>query len=132
MEMLMFFFLAVIKLDAQNPAGSTEKSGGHLISRFTSKAEFPGGYYALIKFIQKNIQYPQMERDNDIQGIVTVGFLIDENGKVTNVETIKNVSPGLDKEAKRVVKLLPDFKPAMYNGKPVRVYYMVNVTFRLQ
>jgi TonB family protein len=103
-----------------------------LIQEFTEAAEFPGGRAALFSFLQKNIQYPQMERDNDIQGIVSVGFMVDENGEMKDIQAIKAISPGLAKEAMRVVKLMPRWRPAIYGNKPVRVYYILPVEFKIQ
>ena len=94
--------------------------------------EFPGGDGELIKFLQKNIQYPQMERDNDIQGKVLLRFVVMEDGSVQDVNVVRSVSPGLDKEAVRVVRMLPKFKPGKQQGKAVRVYFNLPVVFTLQ
>ena len=95
-------------------------------------AEFPGGDGELMKFLQKNIQYPQMERDNDIQGKVLLRFVVMEDGAVQDVTVLRGASPGLDKEAVRVVKTLPKFKPGKQQGKAVRVYFNLPVIFKLQ
>jgi protein TonB len=94
--------------------------------------EFPGGEGELFKFIQQNISYPAMERDNDIQGRVIVGFVVNEDGSVSDVAVKKGVSNGLDKEAVRVVKLLPKFKPGKQQGKSVKVAYVLPIMFKLQ
>ena len=94
--------------------------------------QYPGGDGELMKFLQKNIQYPQMERDNDIQGKVLLRFVVMEDGSVNDVQVVRAVSPGLDKEAVRVVKMLPKFTPGKQQGKPVRVYFNLPVVFRLQ
>jgi TonB family protein len=94
--------------------------------------EFPGGESALMRFLQQNIQYPQMERDNDIQGKVIVRFVVMEDGKVADVTVVRSVSPGLDKEAVRVIKMFPDFKPGRQQGKAVRTYYNVPIVYKLQ
>jgi protein TonB len=128
----ILFLLLVAPVSAQTQTSITRTTDAKLINHLTSKAEFPGGYPELMKFLQKNIQYPQMERDNDIVGMVKVRFMVDTTGQVTNPEVTRHVSPGLDKEAMRVVKMLPKFKPAMYYKKPVPVYYLVEVNFRIQ
>ncbi len=94
--------------------------------------EFPGGDAALIRFLQQNVVYPQMERDNDIQGRVLLRFIVMEDGQVDSVTVMHSVSPGLDKEAVRVVKKLPKFKPGMQQGKPVRVYFNLPIVYKLQ
>lgn len=94
--------------------------------------EFPGGLLALRKYIAQNVEYPQIAIESGLSGRVFVGFVIDKQGKVTNVRVIRGVDDVLDKEAIRVVKTLPNFKPGSQRGKPVRVSYTVPVTFRLQ
>ena len=93
---------------------------------------FPGGDEELMKFLRKNINYPQMERDNDIQGKVLLRFVVLEDGSVSEVQVLRPVSPGLDKEAMRVVKMLPKFNPGKQQGKAVKVYFNLPVVFRLQ
>lgn len=94
--------------------------------------EFRGGDPELMRFLNKNIKYPQKERDDDIEGRVLIAFVVDNNGKVKDVRVVRSVTPGLDNEALRVVKLLPDFKPATYRGQGVSVHYSIPVVFRLQ
>jgi protein TonB len=93
--------------------------------------EFPGGEAAMMKFIQKNIQYPSMERDNDIQGRVIIKFIVNEDGSLSDIHIARGVSQGLDKEALRVVKLLPKFIPGKQQGKPVKVYFLLPIKFML-
>jgi protein TonB len=93
--------------------------------------EFPGGEEALMKFIQNNINYPDMERENDIQGRVVVGFVVNEDGSLSDISVKKGVSSGIDKEAVRVVKKLPNFKPGKQQGKAVRVSYVLPIMFKL-
>src|ERR1043165_2202162 len=92
--------------------------------------EYPGGDAGLIKFLQKNVRYPQMERDNNIQGKVLVRFVINEDGSVGDIRVSQPVSPGLDREAIRVVKML-QFQPAIMKGKRVKVYFNLPVVFKL-
>lgn len=92
---------------------------------------YPGGDLALFTFLKETISYPPMERENDIQGKVIVRFIIDENGKVVEPQILRGISPGLDKEALRVVSLLPNFKPGTQQGVPVKVYYNLPISFKL-
>lgn len=75
--------------------------------------EYPGGDMELIRFLNRNVHYPQYEMDNDIQGKVMTRFVVMEDGSVDSVTVVRGVSPGLDAEAVRVVRLLPKFKPGM-------------------
>ncbi len=93
--------------------------------------EFPGGNTELIKFLQNNIKYPATERDNEIEGTVFIKFIVEKDGSVSNAEVLKSISPGLDKEALRVVNLFPNFSPGMQGGKPVRVSFTLPVKFAL-
>ena len=93
---------------------------------------FPGGDEAMLKFIQRNIQYPDMERRNDIQGKVVVGFVIKEDGSINDVGLRRGASKGLDEEAIRVAKLLPNFKPGMQKGQPVKVAFILPIMFKLE
>jgi protein TonB len=91
--------------------------------------EFPGGESALGDFIRHHLEYPTYELENGIGGKTVVGFIIDENGKVTNVHILKGVTKGIDKEAMRVVKMLPDFTPGSQSGRKVRVSFVLPIAF---
>jgi protein TonB len=96
--------------------------------------EFPGGTAALIKFIQQNMQYPAMAREAGISGKCHLKFVVDETGGIGNVEILKGV-PGCqecDKEAIRVVKAMPKWKPGKQTGRAVRVYYNLPINFKIQ
>jgi TonB family protein len=93
--------------------------------------EFPGGDTALPRFIAQHTVYPQIAKENDIDGTVYIHFEIDEEGKVENVSIARGVDKYLDKESLRVVRLLPQWKPGTENGKPVRVEYTVPIRFKL-
>jgi len=95
------------------------------------KPEFPGGDAALLSFIGNNTKFPEVAKENGIQGRVFVGFVIDKEGKVTDVEILRGVDPALDKEAIRVVKSMPSWKPGKQRGKSVKVRYQVPINFKL-
>lgn len=94
--------------------------------------QFPGGDAALYSFIQSHLNYPAMAIENGISGRVTVRFKVDKHGKVSNVSVARGKDPDLDKEAVRVVKMLPDFIPAKMNGQAVAVWYNLPVKFQLK
>lgn len=94
--------------------------------------QFPGGDDSLVTFIHKNLRLdPAMETSCGIPGKVVVRFIVTETGSVTHVEVIRPLDPACDREAIRVIKLLPDFIPAEHNGKKVAVYYTLPISFRL-
>ena len=93
--------------------------------------EFKGGDKALLKYIADHVVYPEMAKENDIQGTVYVGFVVNEKGKVTNVSILRGVDPLLDKEAIKVIENLPDWKPGKQSGKNVKVRMQVPIKFQL-
>jgi len=93
---------------------------------------FPGGDIELLKYIGEHTQYPEIAKENNIQGRVIVRFCVTSKGGVSQVSILKGVDPELDKEAIRVVSGLPAFKPGKQGGKPVPVWYMVPITFTLK
>ena len=93
---------------------------------------FPGGDIELLKYIGEHTQYPEVAKENNIQGRVIVRFCVTAKGGVSQVSILKGVDPELDKEAIRVVSALPPFKPGKQGGKPVPVWYMVPITFTLK
>jgi protein TonB len=95
------------------------------------KPVFPGGDAALMKFIADNTKYPEIAKENGIQGRVFIQFVIDKTGRVTRAQVAKGVDPYLDSEALRVVKMLPNWSPGKQRGKPVPVTFVVPINFKL-
>jgi len=93
---------------------------------------FPGGDAELLKYIAEHTNYPEVAKENNIQGRVIVRFCVTSKGGVNQVSVLKGVDPELDAEAIRVVTSLPPFKPGKQGGKPVPVWYMVPITFTLK
>ncbi|MBO5806622.1 MAG: TonB family protein [Bacteroidaceae bacterium] len=94
--------------------------------------EFPGGMKALMKYLQENIQYPRISRENNSQGRVFVRFIVNTDGSIQGAEVMKSSGDiYLDKEAVRVVSGMPKWSPARQSGKAVRVYFVLPVVFRL-
>jgi protein TonB len=96
--------------------------------------QFPGGEEAMMKYIQKNVQYPAMERDAGIQGTVIVYFEVNKEGSVENAKVQRGVKGGaaLDREAIRVISAMPRWAPGKQNGRPCRVQFNVPVRFVLR
>ena len=111
------------KLDEVKQASDTAKLDKY--------PEFPGGDSAEIRFMQSHISYPPGPRERDIQGKVVVGFIVNEDGSLTDFRIVRSVQKELDAEAMRVAKLLPKFKPAMKNGKAVKAVFEFPISFKL-
>jgi len=88
-------------------------------------------YSGLNDFLEKNLEYPEYEKDAEITGVVKIGFTIEKDGSISNVHVAKSVSQGLDEEAVRVVKMMPKWKPATFNGRPVKLTFVLPITFSL-
>ncbi len=90
-----------------------------------------GGELGLRQFIAEHIDYPDLAIENEIEGTVTVRFVVEKDGSIGEVQIISGADPLLDKEAIRVIKSLPNFKPGMQAGRPVRVWMSVPIVFQL-
>ena len=93
---------------------------------------FPGGSQKLKEFIEENLRYPKELEESCVQGRVIVRFIVERNGKLSNVKVVKSVDPVLDKEALRIVKLMPRWIPGRQNGITVRVKCYIPIIFRLK
>ncbi len=92
--------------------------------------EFPGGDEALLAFLTREIQYPEVARNNGITGTVLIEFVVEKDGRVSNAKVKVPLFPECDKEAVRGVMAMPKWKPGKNMGKPVRCFFQVPVTFR--
>ena len=94
--------------------------------------EFPGGMSEAMKFLAKNIKYPVTAQQAKIEGRVIVQFVVGKDGSISDVHTVRSVSPELDAEAIRVVSMMPKWNPGKQRGKAVSVSYTMPIMFRLQ
>ena len=92
---------------------------------------FPGGEAALLAYLAQHLKYPAQAIRDRVQGIVLLRFVVLENGRVGQVQTIKSLEPHCDAEAKRVVQSLPRFIPGKVGGKAVRVWYTIPIRFMI-
>ena len=90
--------------------------------------EFPGGTAALLEYLRKNIKYPAICRENNIQGRVLVTFIVNKDGAIVEPEVVKSVNPSLDKEALRVISTMPNWKPGSQRG-PVPSFFLTFIYF---
>jgi protein TonB len=94
--------------------------------------EFPGGQAALLKWIGDNIKYPAIAQEQGIQGRVFAQFVVNKDGSIVDVKILRSPDPSLSKEAERVIKLMPKWRPARQGNKNVRSRFNLPVMFRLQ
>ena len=110
------------------------QAGGNAAKEITGEQtgpEFPGGIHEMLMFVSRNLHYPPNAYANHIEGRVVVQFVVTKTGAVGQVRVVRGVSPDLDAEAVRVVKLLPDFIPGTINGEPVSVWMTLPVVFKI-
>lgn len=93
--------------------------------------KFPGGVDKLLQSINNNMKYPAKAQAEGIQGRGIVQFIVDEDGYIIEPNIVRSVEPSLDKEALRIIKMLPQWKPGTLRGKAVKVKYTLPVTFKL-
>lgn len=113
-------------------ASSAETSeDDHLFIDYHENAQFPGGEQACFQWLSENIKYPEDCLKEKVEGRVIVGFVVEKDGSITDVKTWKSPHPSLSKEAERVVKAMPKWQPARFNGEVIRSRFMLPIIFRL-
>lgn len=93
--------------------------------------EYPGGMQAMIEFLQANMKYPEDAAKQKVEGRVMVQFVVETDGRISDVHVAKQVFPSLDAEAIRVVQAMPKWTPGKEKGKVVRVKYNLPIVFRM-
>jgi len=94
-------------------------------------AQFPGGDAECFKWLSEHIKYPSICQEQGVQGRVMVAFVVNKDGSIVDVKTLRSPDPNLSKEAERVVKMMPKWKPARQGNKTVRSRFNLPVMFRL-
>ena len=115
-------------------SGTSMGKDGNPVAYTKSRAvppQFKGGLDAFGQYLGRNINYPDDARQNNVQGRVILSFVVEKNGKVTEVKVSKSVSPSIDAEAVRVLQNSPAWAPGTEYGRKVRVAYSVPVNFSL-
>lgn len=116
---------------AQMPDGTPQQTTDDVVSQPEVAPEFPGGAAKLYEFLGKKMIYPEAAAQKGVQGRVIVQFVVEKDGSVSNAKVVKGVDKDLDAEAIRVVKLLPKFTPGKTKGQPVRVWFTLPLTFKI-
>lgn len=114
---LVFLFLIQI-VSGQNKTYTKKGNDTLPLAIVDKEPRFPGGSDSLRKFIQQNIHHPT--NDNQLEGTVWVEFIVERNGKISTIKIKKSLSEYYDKEALRIISLMPDWSPGQKNGKIVR------------
>lgn len=93
--------------------------------------EFPGGMSALVKWLTDNIKYPALAQRQNIQGRVVITFVINRDGTTSDIKVASSANPMLDREALRVARMMPRWKPGVANNRPCRTMFAIPIEFRL-
>lgn len=130
MKKILTIFTALLALVTAASAQNVDTINyDNLFVEYEEDAEFPGGLEALHKFIEDNMQYPQIAAENCIGGRVYVQFEVDTDGTVLNPKILRDIGGGCGEEALRVVGLMPKWKPGRFNGKVVKTTFNLPIFF---
>jgi len=117
---------------AQNAPQPVEDADGPIHVIVVDNPQFPGGTEAMHRFLQENIRFPAEAREQRIQGTVFVTFVVERDGRISNVRTLRGIGGGADEEAIRVVSMMPNWTPGKHeDGRPVRVQFNMPIRFTL-
>jgi protein TonB len=114
-----------------NPGPITPPPAEEIFDVVEEEPAFPGGEEKMQDFIKKNVKYPDMSVQMGDQGKVYVRFVVEKDGSITNVSVARGVTPELDKEAMRVVKMMPNWSPGKQRARPVRTNVVIPIVFKL-
>ncbi|MBO4849761.1 MAG: energy transducer TonB [Prevotella sp.] len=92
---------------------------------------FPGGMSQLVRWLTQNLKYPETAKNDKVSGKVKVSFVVNADGTVSDIKLVKSAEQRLDKEALRVVRMMPKWQPGLINGKPCRTLVNLPVVFKL-
>jgi len=114
-----------------NPDQLKDSMGNHIYHVIEVMPEFPGGSEKLLKFIEKKLKYPETSQANHVHGRVILCFVVNSNGNIEKAEVIRSLDSECDKEALRVINLLPTWIPGRQNGVNVSVWYTIPINFSM-
>ena len=110
---------------------SVQETSAYMPESVDEQPCFPGGEGAMIQFINKERRYPRSAYENAIEGRVLCSFIVEPDGRITNVEVVRSVDESLDREAMRVIQNMPRWEPGHIGGNKVPVYCLLPIPFRL-
>lgn len=93
--------------------------------------EFPGGIVVFMKWLTKNLRYPKIAEMRKTQGKVIAHFYVEKDGSITGLKVVQSLSRECDKEALRVLGMMPNWQPGVQNGKPCRTKVSIPIVFKL-
>jgi protein TonB len=130
-KVLKCLCLLIVIFSINNTVAQNLKTEKELDSFAQQMPKYVGGDQELLKFIKSNLNYPQKAKEEKIEGIVFVKFIINKKGKIKDPKILVSVHPLLDNEALRLVKKMPKWEPAIENKKKISVNYNLPIRFKL-
>ncbi len=123
--------LEEIVLTTAGPVEEEHEKADEIFIVVEESAVPKGGMTAFYQMASENLRYPAQARRMNVEGKVFVEFVVDKEGKITNVVLVKGIGAGCDEEAIRILKLSPDWQPAKQRGKPVKQRIVLPIFFKL-
>jgi len=122
-----------IKKDGANFDYISEKSKGEgdVFTVVENQPDYPGGMTEFYRYVGSEMEYPEQARKAGVEGRVYVQFVVETDGSLSEVKTVKGIGSGCDEEAKRVIENVTKFIPGAQRGKPVRVRMVMPIAFKL-
>ena len=114
--------LAALDVDPSNPLNF------HVVEDLP---QYPGGAVEFMKWLTRTLRYPQKARDQKKQGKVVAVFYVEKDGRITGLKVIQSLSPECDREALRVLAMMPNWKPGIQHDKPCRTKVCIPIVFKL-
>lgn len=105
---------------------------GEVFDMVERMPQFPGGQEKLNEYLSTHLQYPAEAKEKGIQGRVTMIFIVNRDGSISDAKVARGVDPSLDNEALRIINSMPRWIPGQQGGKNVRTRYTLTLPFRLQ
>ena len=115
---------------SRNAVKAQDKDKIYDFTSVKQQPTYPGGISKFYDYLSKEIKYPAEAKKNKVQGKVFASFVVEKDGSLSDVRITRGLSKETDAEAKRVLLKSPKWKPAIHNGKPVRIKYNINVNFK--
>ncbi len=123
-----------VVVDAHETAAlpqTTVENGDEVMRVVEQLPEFPGGMVEFMKWLTRNLRYPNVAQTRRIEGKVVVTFIVNKDGSIANPKVEKSVNRLLDGEALRVIRMMPKWKPGMIDNKPCRTMFAIPINFKL-
>jgi protein TonB len=115
----------------EEPVADVVADDNELFTVVDQQPEFEGGYAAMMAFVKANMKYPANARRMRTEGTVHVSFIVSKTGAISEVQVLRGFMTECDREAVRVVNLMPGWKPGRQNGRNVNVRFILTLKFKL-